>query len=759
MVQPSFANPFVPPGPRSLPLFLPPFPPLHLPLAVTNIFYSQSHVQGDRRAAAPGSFTLTLNDSSTNAYLESQLCSFISNQTSPPALSIRLSSPSFTVVKTVFVLPSCVFSATSLTSLTVEVPLIIYNNGSYSDPLQALPSSLTALTIYESIIFSNTTQISNPVATFIPNWTSFFASHTALESVSITSSNIGGSPPSRLGSKISYFLIDTSRLTGSIPSSIWSGLNSSSMTIAFPRNQLSGTVARSLFTSVPSGMTSITFDISSNGFTGALPSGLFSDNTNIKSIDFRASDNQLTGSVTSALFPTSFPSLANLNLYLTRNRMTYLADDFAAPLNNLTFLVLEMSDNQLSGSLPLILHKMKLPQLSSAIITLNRNRYSGTLPRNLWPVDGTASPNLKNLYYRASGNALTGTIPATLFLRDLTANLYTQVDISNNSISGTLPANIFETVISISYLYASHNLISGPLVPPVLSNRSNNIVLDLSSNPIGGTIPEDYIPTFTQSASQLVLYLANSGLTGSLPRSNFGCRNSSQGVIINLDNNDLSGEYPFDQLSANLTSICPSSYSVFLSIAGNQLSGPIQLSSSESYRPRLTLRAAYNNFSSLSVDLPNNYLLELDVSGNKRLTGTLPEVFFNSSGALNILAANYTALTGDFPIVTGRPTYALTYLDLNHTSINFCSSGRPTWSPERLSTCQLLDTNAQTCASAYPKLCFEVAVIDSGSPSYPVSPEIDEPHSRGYRNDRISWGSTFAAVIMAAITSIILHKL
>ena len=712
-----------------------------------------------------------LSDSSTNTYLEDQICPVV-NQNADLVTGISLIA-AVKKLKTVFVLPSCVSSATSLTSLTVQVPLIIYNNGSFSDPLQALPSSLTALTIYESIIFSNTTQISNPVATFIPNWTSFFASHTALESVSITSSNIGGSPPSRLGSKISYFLIDTSRLTGSIPSSIWSGLNSSSMTIAFPRNQLSGTVARSLFTSVPSGMTSITFDISSNGFTGALPSGLFSDNTNIKSIDFRASDNQLTGSVTSALFPTSFPSLSLFNLYLTRNRMTYLADDFAAPLNNLTTFALEMSDNQLSGSLPLILHKMKLPQLSSAIITLNNNRLSGTLPRNLWPADGTASPKVKNLYYRIGGNALTGSIPATFLARSPSTEFSFSVDISRNSISGTLPAEIFQQFTFFSGLYASHNHIRGPLVPPVLSPSAISFSLDLSSNPIGGTIPENYFSTWTQSASNVYLYLGNSLLNGSLPKSNFGCRNSTQYLTVNLDDNQLSGEYPFDQLSANLTSICPQAGFVSISVARNQLSGPLQLSSSKKSLPRLSLLVPYNNLSSLSVDLPNTYLLELDVSGNLNLSGTLPEAFFNSSGTIKVLAANYTALTGDFPVVTGNPSTAINYLDLNHTSINFCSSGRPTWSPGGLSTCQLLDTNAQTCASAYPQLCLVANApyvpIDYGlpipypeSPNSPESPEPEDPespHSGGSRNFRISWESTMVTVLIAAITSIIIYKL
>lgn len=104
-----------------------------------------------------------------------------------------------------------------------------------------------------------------------------------------------------------------------------------------------------------------------------------------------------------------------------------------------------------------------LPSSDTGFLNLNRNRLSGTIPRN-W--------NLRNLYYMDLGfNQLTGSLPSDWW--DGPNNLW-----------------------SIRYMHVDHNRLSGTLPPEFVRLGNGRIAyLSMNDNRFTGTFPGDWNPS------------------------------------------------------------------------------------------------------------------------------------------------------------------------------------------------------------------------------------------------------------------------
>ncbi len=184
-------------------------------------------------------------------------------------------------------------------------------------------------------------------------------------------------------------------------------------------------------------------------------------------IELDLSDNQLSGSI-----PAELGNLSNLTeLVLWDNQLSGSIPAELGNLSNLTELVLW--DNQLSGSIP-----AELGNLSNLTeLVLLDSQLSGSIPAELG--------NLSNLVWLVlSDNQLSGSIPAEL---GNLSNLVWLV-LSDNQLSGSIPAEL-GNLSNLVWLHLSGNQLSGS-IPSELGNLSNLTELDLSGNQLRGCVPE-----------------------------------------------------------------------------------------------------------------------------------------------------------------------------------------------------------------------------------------------------------------------------
>ena len=248
-------------------------------------------------------------------------------------------------------------------------------------------------------------------------------------------------------------------------------------------------------------------------------------------------------------------------------------------------------------------------------------------------------------------------------------------------------------------------------------HRAEDFSLDISSNPIGGTIPNDLFSSYVTDSNITNRYLAvsigNCGLTGALPSIAVGIRF----LDLNADNNALNA-LPTSSWASYLTSIAGS---LGLSVAHNNFTGELFLPNRVD--SRLILNVYGNDFTSLIIGAKAGYIADLNLGMNKRLTGTLPNSLFADSNAELTLIANYTALTGEFP----KPNRYLYGLDVSNTAIDFCGSSWTSPWDTILVFCSLKNTNAGSCINKYPPPCqydFNRTQLVPGVPSSGVPSTI-----------------------------------
>ncbi|CAN1198715.1 Receptor-like protein 1 [Linum perenne] len=166
----------------------------------------------------------------------------------------------------------------------------------------------------------------------------------------------------------------------------------------------------------------------------------------------------------------------------------YQRNGFHSYLSNL--IILDLSDNQIRGNLPVELHAPKLDNVDLASnrfevpvprwstnetqCYLHENIFSGPLPRDI----GTLMPRLRNLHL--SDNNLNGTIPSSICnMADLQV-----LSLRNNHLSGELP-DCWEELSALWVVNVSNNDLS-----EALCNLQLLHFLDLSHNNLSGGIPK-----------------------------------------------------------------------------------------------------------------------------------------------------------------------------------------------------------------------------------------------------------------------------
>ncbi|KAH6812919.1 hypothetical protein C2S51_021937 [Perilla frutescens var. frutescens] len=380
-------------------------------------------------------------------------------------------------------------------------------------------------------------------------------------------------------------------------------------------------------------------------------------------------------------------------------RKNVLHGSIPASIFNISSLrILELSENQFSGSIPPTMGTVTLPNLEN--LYLHTNSFTGPIPisianaSNLNLLDISMNsftgflPNLSNLhrlqYLSIVSNNLTSPKSPTqevVFLTWLSnCKSLKMLDISYNPLNGVLPPSIGNFSDSLQLFWARACNFRGA-IPPEVGNLTGLLVMYWSENHFTGFIP----PTIAKMKQLQVLSLRGSRLQGSIPRELCGMSNLGDLLLMK---NMLTGPIPecLGQLqslrklflnSNNLNSTIPSSLwnlrdLVGLDLSSNNLGG--NLSSQIGGLKVLTqVNLSFNQFSgnipslidgcqSLQVlPLSNNKfegsipqslgnirgLILLDLSNNN-LSGSIPKSLQNLP-FLSIFNVSYNSLEGEIP--------------------------------------------------------------------------------------------------------------
>lgn len=246
-------------------------------------------------------------------------------------------------------------------------------------------------------------------------------------------------------------------------------------------------------------------DLSSNAFSGQLPSWLGRLNKTLRTLDVH--NNNLSGGI-----PVEVGYCTILNeLDLSHNK---LSGEIPASLGELTKLTanFDLSQNMLTGPIPPEFGSMAFVQA----MNLSFNQISGSIPRSL---RGCGSVELLDF----SHNSLVGDIPLGL-ARSSSNQWLASVQVMNfsfNSLNGTIPDD-FSGLQTLQSLDLSHNQLSGR-IPEALADLNNLTFLNLSYNEFVGEVPTGG----RFGGLTMESFLGNPGLCGELLHKKCG---SSTGI-------------------------------------------------------------------------------------------------------------------------------------------------------------------------------------------------------------------------------------
>ncbi|XP_058214306.1 receptor-like protein 33 [Rhododendron vialii] len=487
-----------------------------------------------------------------------------------------------------------------------------------------LPESIGNLMELRSITLSQC-HFSGP----IPN---SLANLSQLVSLDLADNNFTGPIPSFHGSKnLTFIDLSNNALTGPVPSIYFEGL-SNLVELSLGENSFNGSIPSSLF-SLPSlqqiwlpnnqfsevseflpnkSLSALhILDLENNKIQGPIPSYFFyfqslrrlylaSNNfsgtiqlesfhrlQNLNFLDLSHNNLSVNTSINDSILP-SFPQLGDLKLVSCKLRK------FPPIMNQSSLLLLDLSDNQISGLIPNWIWNVGDGFLVS--LNLSCNLLVGFQPEYVIP----ASLRTLDLH----SNQLCGEMPippkSTIFF-----------DCSRNNFSSSLSAEIGNGIASASFFSLSHNKLSGP-IPPSICNGSYLEILDLSNNRFTGTIPQclidkgtatlgvlnlqnnqltgKIIGTFPYGCALRTLDLNGNCLEGQVPKSLANCANAE---VLNLGTNKLNGYFPC--FLANLSSLH------VLVLRSNKLHGNIHCKGIHNNMwPKLQIiDLAFNNFSGI----------------------------------------------------------------------------------------------------------------------------------------------------------------
>jgi Leucine-rich repeat (LRR) protein len=294
----------------------------------------------------------------------------------------------------------------------------------------------------------------------------------------------------------------------------------------------------------------------------------------------------------STLPTPSLTTLRELNLY--DNSFTGSIPEAMMTITGMQSL--NVSVNLLTGVIPgsigLLVNLRKLD--------VSENQINGTVPRALFQL-----PRLD--YLSLNNNQLTGRLNAEVYQM----NRLSDLDLSHNQLSGGLPGVNVSTrdLPPLRHLYLSDNLFTST-IPSIFASMDALVILDLSSNLLGGTIPT---ALFNNSNSPLkFVYLQTNHLRGRIPEL---IGNSLDLQHLFLFENELTGSLPDSMLQLNQLQT--------LLLQDNELSGqPGRVITSSS-----TLQPAPSSAPASAPIIMMQELQILDLSNNL-FTGNVPTEIF-----------------------------------------------------------------------------------------------------------------------------------
>ncbi|XP_010320171.1 MDIS1-interacting receptor like kinase 2-like isoform X4 [Solanum lycopersicum] len=356
-------------------------------------------------------------------------------------------------------------------------------------------------------------------------------------------------------------------------------------------------------------------NISNAGVIGTLHDFPFSSLPFLEYVDL--SMNQLSG-----IIPHAIGNLTNLvYLDLSSNQFSGKIPPQIGSLSKVENLYI--SDNHLNGFIPAEIGHLPERLCNGGkleILTVNRNKLTGTIPRSLSNCSSFKRVRFNNNSFTGNLSEAFGIHPELKF-----------IDLSDNDFHGELSSN-WGKYKNLTTFWIARNNISGS-IPPEIGNIKGLLGLDLSANHLVGQIPEE----FGKLTSLVELSLKNNQISGNIPQ--------ELGSLTNLDSLDLSD----NRLNGSIPTFLGDYQHLFhLNLSCNKFGQKI---------PKEIGGITHLNVLDLSHNLlvgeipPQltnlKYLVNLNLSHNS-LSGHIPEEFDSLTGLQDVVLS-YNELEGPIP--------------------------------------------------------------------------------------------------------------
>ena len=575
-----------------------------------------------------------------------------------------------------FAVPDCLMNGPVITNVFLNFMAI--------DNVTYFPSSVTTFTASGSS-FGAALSGSLAGTGFDSNgqvvWDDFWAALPNVASFNIMTSSLRGSLPAALPINMGVFTLSQTGITGPIPSTMLSSILSPASTI-----------------------NSLTVNIYDCLLGGTIPGDLFEgfETSNLGSLVVQFQQTSLSGSIPPNLLqPLQGMRLGTFKLALNTNDLTgSLPDKFfpiAAIRSDCSFFW-DVSFNGLTGTIPPTLFG-NVTAFNSFEFHAQSNKLSGSLPNALFSNGWTALPVNNVFVLQLMSNELSGTIPERLLtggLNDDASFITVSLFLTNNSFTGTVPS-------LLSY--------TAPPQSPAGKKRTSEGADELADAALTGASTVCITVSF-----HLFIYFDLNQLTGPLPSDFFSCAgltSDSFQVVFDLSTNPINGTIPASLFAPIPDLHATSSMQVFLDTTLISGSPPAICFAN-------TVVSWYLSDTRLNGSIPATWgscsgFSWIDLSLNPNLTGSIP------AGLLTVpylsFFAQGTGLNGPIP-TTIAPT--LRTLSLSNTNIDFCSSVSSSPITSSTTTCSMRNTNACTCSSYYTRCDVDVPCASPRPPPTPI---------------------------------------